>query len=135
MMDNQVKEKFIELRAQGLSFAKIAEQLGVSKPTLIEWSRELEHEISNLKAIELETLHEKYYVQKAKRIELLGRQLEAVKGELEKRDLKEMPTEKLLDFFIKFATVLKQEETAVTFQGRRSIIADNPFIQVEAWGA
>jgi orotate phosphoribosyltransferase-like protein len=37
--DPQVIERFIGLRAQGWSFARIAAELDVSKPTLIHWSR------------------------------------------------------------------------------------------------
>ena len=32
------KQRFVELRAKGLSFERIAEELKVSKPTLIKWS-------------------------------------------------------------------------------------------------
>ena len=48
----ETKEKFIELRAKGWSFDKIAKELGKAKQTLINWSKELEDEIDNLKALE-----------------------------------------------------------------------------------
>jgi len=48
MKEQTVKERFLALRAQGLSFEKIARQLKVSKQTLINWSREFRYEISNL---------------------------------------------------------------------------------------
>ena len=41
------KEKFIEMRAQGISFAKISKEINVSKPILIEWNREFEKEIAH----------------------------------------------------------------------------------------
>ena len=47
MKDLQTKEKFIELRARGLSFNKIAEEIEVSKPTLLKWSSEFSEEIAN----------------------------------------------------------------------------------------
>jgi len=41
MKDQQTKEKFIELRAKGLSFDKISRELRISKQTLINWSKKL----------------------------------------------------------------------------------------------
>ena len=51
-----IKQEFIELRAKGWSFDKIAKKLGKAKQTLIDWSKELQDEIANRKAIELEAL-------------------------------------------------------------------------------
>lgn len=53
----EMKRDFLLLPAKGLSFAKIATQLSVSKATLISWSKDLEAEIARLKAVELETLY------------------------------------------------------------------------------
>ncbi len=36
------KSKFIHLRAKGNSYARIAEQIGVSKGTLVNWNNELD---------------------------------------------------------------------------------------------
>ena len=49
----QTKERFIELRAKGWSFDKIAKEIGKAKQTLIDWSKELQDEIANRKALEL----------------------------------------------------------------------------------
>jgi hypothetical protein len=54
MKDQRTVLRFIELRSAGVSFARIAEQLGVAKSTLINWSREHQHLIQNLRAIEWE---------------------------------------------------------------------------------
>ncbi len=56
MADSKTIERFIELRAKGLSFDKIAKDLGKAKQTLIDWSKDYQEEIANLKALELETL-------------------------------------------------------------------------------
>lgn len=42
MKDYKTKERFIELRAQGLSFDSIARELEVSKPTLIQFDEAAE---------------------------------------------------------------------------------------------
>ena len=116
----QIKERFIQLRAQGWSFDKIAQELKTSKPTLIGWSKEFGMEIGNLQAIEMEALQEKYFLTKAKRIELFGKSLEKVKGELEKRDLSTVSTEKLYEVFLKVSGELKKEETTLEFRGEES---------------
>src|SRR5437016_14545852 len=41
------RQEFLRLRVQGLSFARISRQLGVSKPTLIAWSRQSRKEIAS----------------------------------------------------------------------------------------
>ena len=116
MADTETKQRFIELRAKGTSYEKIAGELAVSKQTLIIWSKELEFEISNLKAVEMDSLYEQYYVSKQKRIEILGKNLELMKTELEKRDYSEIPTDKLLDSILRYATFLKGEFTGTVFK-------------------
>jgi len=117
LKDQETKEKFLELRAQGLSFDRIAKKLKASKQTLINWSKELEMEIANRRAIALESLQEKFYMTKARRIEVFGAKFQAIKDELDKRNLSEIPTEKLFDFFIKYSNVLKSEITETVFKG------------------
>jgi len=52
------KEQFIELRAEGRSYADIAVALHVSKPTLIAWSKELQNEVANARTLRLDaSLH------------------------------------------------------------------------------
>jgi len=116
MKDMKTKERFVELRAKGWSFEKIAKELKVCKQTLINWSKELSIMISNLRAIELEALQEKYYSTKKARIELFGKRLEAIKKELEKRDLSEIPTAKLFELLERHGRILKEEAVDVTFQ-------------------
>lgn len=51
MKDTDTKQRFIELRAKGLSFDKISDKLNTSKQTLINWQSEFNAEIANLKAV------------------------------------------------------------------------------------
>ncbi len=69
------------LRAS-LSYAQIAQTLKVSKPTLIAWSKKLQQEISNLKAIESESILEKFLANENQRLELVGEVLHKVRAEL-----------------------------------------------------
>jgi transcriptional regulator with XRE-family HTH domain len=109
----ELKGQFIELRAKGLSYAKIAKKLQVSKSTLANWSSELEGEIASLRAMELEALYERYFLAKEGRIRLLGGQLKAIQEELSKRKLDQVSTDKLLDLELRVFQALKEEYTEV----------------------
>lgn len=132
MKDQEIKLRFIDLRAQGMSYDKIARELEVSKQTLIKWSKECETKIANLKAIEMESLQERYNLTKSKRIEFLGIKLAAVQTELENRDLKDVPTDKLFDLFLKYTNAVKKEEVSTVFQQEDDIL---PALQtqVSSW--
>jgi len=78
------KEEFIILRANNVSFEKIAKQLKVSKSTLIAWAKEHELDINNLRAISYEALHEQYKIGKQHRLVLWAEQLEVIRVELKK---------------------------------------------------
>ena len=106
----EVKDQFIELRAKGLTFADIAHQLNVSKPTLIEWSKELKTEIENSKALEMESLQEKYFASWKQRLEFTGDQFARLKEELESRDFSDMSTKELLEVSLKFQGQLQTLE-------------------------
>ena len=42
MSDNEAQNRFIELRAQGWSYARIAREIPVHRNTLIAWSRKFQ---------------------------------------------------------------------------------------------
>ncbi len=136
MKDTQTKEKFIELRATGKSYAQIAEDLKVSKPTLITWSRELKTELANARAIRLTELLERFAIAKEKRIEWLGHRLEAILAEADKRDLSGLSTEKLLELALKYGAALRDEHVTPVFQATTTSfdLVDN-LTSVESWPA
>ncbi|MDJ0288213.1 MULTISPECIES: hypothetical protein [Bacillus] len=116
-----------------------SQQLNVAKSTLIDWSKEFEYEVANLKAIELESLQEQYYISKKARIEIIGDQTKKLKEELMQRDLKDISTEKLYDIFLKYMQWLKQEEVEPFFQRQKEDdvedIINNTLTTVERWKA
>jgi len=105
----ETKERFIELRAKGWSFDKIAKELSKAKQTLIDWSKELKDEVANRKALELEALYETYYLLKENRLQTFGGLLNKIKDEVLSRDLSDVPTDKLLDLFLKYNSQIKEE--------------------------
>lgn len=105
----ELKLDFVELRAKGWSYRRIANRLKVSKSTLVTWSQELEAEIASLKAMELEALYETYYLLKEGRIRLLGAILRKLKREVSSRDFSEVATDKLLELLLKYQEALQAE--------------------------
>jgi len=105
----KVKQRFIELRAKGYSYDKIAKELGKAKQTLIDWGTELQEEIANLKAMELEELYGKYYLLKENRLQTFGELLEKIKKEVTTRNLSEVPTGKLLELLLKYEERINEE--------------------------
>jgi len=105
----ELKSQFIELRAKGWSYLKISKRLKVSKNTLANWGAEMEGQIANLKAMEMESLHERYFMTKEARIHLLGEQLKEIKAELKKRGLEQVSTDKLLEMELKLYQALQAE--------------------------
>ena len=117
----QDKEQFIELRAKGWSFDRIAKELGKAKQTLIDWSKELQDEIANLKALELEALYEKYYLLKETRLQTFGEMLTKIKTEVESRDLSDVPTDKLLERLLKYNSQVKEEIVEPIYKSSQEI--------------
>jgi hypothetical protein len=60
MYNNEIKDRFVELRAEGLSFDKIAAQLGTSKSTLHRWAEEREADIARLRRLQWEEMETEY---------------------------------------------------------------------------
>ena len=95
MKDQETQQKFVDLRARGRSFARIAEELQISKRTLIDWSRKFQFEIQNQRAIELEALRERYLATREEQVRHLGERLREVEAELATRKIAELSTPRL----------------------------------------
>lgn len=117
MNNIETKEKFIELRAKGNSFQSIAISLGVSKQTLINWSKELHMEINNLRTVEYDALITKYRLNKQKKLEVYGEILDKVCKEIQKRDFVELSTEKLFHLYLKINDSLDRDMPSMLLEG------------------
>lgn len=95
MHDIEVQKRFVELRTQGWSFARIAAELQVARGTLIQWSRQFQFEIQNLRAIEMESLREKLLATREVHAQSLATQLQAVEQELARRNVADLSTTRL----------------------------------------
>ena len=96
MKTKDEKEKFIELRASGLSFDKISEMLKISKPVLISWSVEFKKEISNLEYFRYQAILEQYKLIQEKRIEFLSIQLSKINDAINKKNYEDASLKELI---------------------------------------
>lgn len=120
----ELKERFIELRAKGWSFDKIAREIGKAKQTLIDWSKDLQDEIANRKATELEALYETYFLLKEAKIKKFGAILSKITNELENRDFNKIPTGRLLELYLLYFERLSQEVIEPSFKSSIEINED-----------
>jgi len=125
MKDNSDKEKFIELRAKGLSFSKISQEIGVSKPVLIKWNSEFQKEIENIRFCIAEEHLEKYQLMKVARVNMFANLLNKALIELDSRNLQGASTKELLSIMQFFDSRLKSEAMTI------NCITEKPWSLVE----
>lgn len=106
----ELVDRFIELRAKGVPYSAIAEELGVRKATLIDWSRKHQHRIHNLRVLEAESLTHKYSISRQACLEGLGEDIQRIRAEIAKRDLTAITTPRLYTM----AAMLRSEAVRLT---------------------
>jgi transposase len=115
MKDQETQQRFIFLRSQGATFAHIAQELSVSRGTLVNWSRKFQHEIKNLRAMELEALQEQLIQTREKRARALSEVLSRVEEELKKRNIAELSTSRLYSLADSLRRQIKGELGGIEF--------------------
>jgi transposase-like protein len=136
MTDTEIQQRFIALRAQGVTYARIAQELGVCKRTLINWSRRFQYEINNQRAIELEALQESLVATREARARIIAQQLHAVEEELKKRSLADVPTSRLFAMADSLRRQILRETGAVEFTSPISDIPKEEFHdEIQKWAA
>jgi hypothetical protein len=113
MKDIQTKEQFIEFRAKGYSLMKISKMLKVSKQTLIMWQKDFNWVISNIKNMQMETLYEKYFLDKEERIKLFGETIRSLNKALKKKNCSDLSSKEILEQLPKYIELLKSEHEPV----------------------
>lgn len=109
MKSTEQKAQFIELRAQGQSFSKIAEALHISKSTCSAWEEELEEQITDRERERLQELYSLYSMHKQGRITRLGETIAQIDAAIAQKDLTELPADKLLELKLKYQKELNAE--------------------------
>ncbi len=136
MKDQETVQKFIELRARGVSYRDIAKQLGVAPSTLVNWSRQHQHLVQNLQAIEWEDFLARTLAPKQQRIQAIAGQLRRLEAELEGRDLASIPTARLHGMVELLRRRLERECGSVQFSAGVQISrGDDTREAVQEWKA
>lgn len=115
-IDKDTERKIIQLRAMGKSYATIAKKTKVAKQTAVDTCKRCKEEIATLNALEIDALHETQRVGYGERITALSTLMQRVREEIDRRDLSDVPTEKLIDLYLKQASTLKEELIEPTFK-------------------
>src|SRR5215813_1901567 len=95
MHSTETINQFLNLRAQGWSFARIADHLHVSKPTLLEWNRKHQSQIDSMKAACEHSAQENLQLSREQELERLNMFHTALRQELVSRSLKTISTEQI----------------------------------------
>jgi hypothetical protein len=100
MHSNDTKDQFLELRAKGLSLARIATDIHVSQRTLVEWNRQLAPDICALRAVHLEALHEQILASRQEDLTRLAKVQANVEAAITERDFSWVDSDKLVRIYL-----------------------------------
>ena len=114
-IDTDKQRRILELRARGY-YAKISTEVGVAKQTAIDYCKAQEEKIATLQALELEELYEQHSITKRERIAAHASLLSRIRAAIETRDFTDVPTDKLVDLYLKASSALSDEVVEPNFQ-------------------
>jgi hypothetical protein len=130
----ETRQKFVERRAQGWSYARIGTELGVAKSTLVEWSRQLRFELQNRRALELDDLQERLLGPRQHRAAQLAQKLSRVEDELSRRDLAGVSTARLFTLADALRRQIERETSGLPFVTPvKDIPAEEYVEEVQEW--
>ena len=136
MHSEETIQRFIELRAQGCTYARLTTELNVSKPTLIAWSRKHQFQIQNLRTIELEALADKWLASVSDRVKALGEQLRRVEAEIAGRNPGDLTTAQLFTLARGLRRQIEQATGPVQFTSPVAEIPSGEYHdQIQNWPA
>ena len=106
--------EFITLRADGLSFDKIAKQLKISKATLIQWSKLFEDNIKELQFYAMVEVKKSFNHSIKSRYEILLKQLDKIDNAILNADLSEESLKDLIQLQQHTSTQIAMIENKVS---------------------
>lgn len=110
---NEDVEKFLQLRAQGWSFDRIAAEIGVSKPVLLKWSGQYQQELDQESYFELQNILASHNLMRMHRMAAISEMLAAALAEVRMRAqdgrLADMSTDKLINMVLVLEQRLEKE--------------------------
>jgi transcriptional regulator len=96
MKTNETKVKFVEMRARGLSFRKIAAELNTSPETLYRWEKAMRSEIDAKSAAQREDIIEAFNSAENERLRQCAELYQRVSAQIGKDCLNIIPTYQLV---------------------------------------
>lgn len=109
MKSDEVREKFIELRAGGHGYSFISKELGISKSTAFEWNREMRYRVDQARDARLLDLYEQYDLSREARIKQLNKILGKIDSAIDAADFTSLSVKDLLEIRTKYASLLSAE--------------------------
>ena len=95
MHTNEIKDKFVELRALGTPMEAAAQTLGIARSTAFLWQRELKNRITNLRLTQLEAAQARVLGPYEERLKTTFARLQRYQREMDARDAKYMDMDEL----------------------------------------
>ena len=123
---NDKQTRFLSLRANGLSYDAISQELKISKPTLIQWSKLFEAEIKDLQFESFLQIKEAYSWSVKTKYETTLKQLNKIDDAILNADL---TSSNIKDLFTVKTNLLMQLETM-----EKKISADTKLNQTDDFG-
>lgn len=108
------QQKFITLRADGMSYDKIAMALKVSKTTLIKWSKEHEAQIKELQFLAMETIKRNFNRSIQSRYETLLTHIQKIDSAITSADLSKAPIKDLITIQSHFLEQIEKLEKSMS---------------------
>ena len=102
-------EKFLELRSQGMSYQKIAEEVAVSVTTLKKWGIQWDSKVEKLKRDRLAAFVDQQLVDLESRLKLRGEQILRMRDELASRDLSKVNDSVLMRIYLRYLDAVQKE--------------------------
>jgi len=130
----ETQQKFIERRAQGWAFSRIASERNVARSTLLEWSRKFRFDLQNRTALEMDELQDRLLGSRQTRAARLNERLARIENELNQRTLADVSTARLITLAEQLRRQLERELSAVAFVSPvKDIPADEYVEEVQEW--
>ena len=109
MTTNDIKLRFIEMRANNRSLASIAKELHISRGTCSKWVKELESDIAVKQAEMKAEITDLYVMDRQHRINRLQAVLERLDKAISNADFSQMSPEALLKMKLRYESELSRE--------------------------
>jgi transcriptional regulator with XRE-family HTH domain len=132
----ETQQKFVERRAQGWTYARIASELGVAKSTLIEWSRKFRFDLQNRCTLELDELRDRVLGSRQTRVSRLTERLARIETELSQRSLADVSTARLFALAEQLRRQIERETADLGFVSPVKDIPGEEYVEeVQQWKA